>query len=121
MNALLLPLFVLLGVMAGSLIGTQTGRWIALIWISTTQHSGDFLGPPRRRLLWALPFIVIVHPAPYIICMVAAVTSCCFRGRMPVGWAWFLAGFYLYLVLVGWKVLALFRRRQLLRPKMPKP
>jgi hypothetical protein len=42
-------------------------RWAALLHITIGLHGGDFLGPPRRRLPWATPLIVLVHPAPYLL------------------------------------------------------
>ena len=82
MDALLLPIFSIFGFFAGSLFATQTSRGVVLISTSATQQGGDFLGAPKRCLLWALPPLALLHPAPYIICAVAFATFRCFEGKL---------------------------------------
>jgi hypothetical protein len=50
-DALLAPVLLFLGFFAGTLFGAQMLRWGALLWVSTTTHGGDFLGPPKPALL----------------------------------------------------------------------
>src|SRR5881398_2423659 len=70
-------------------------RWAALLHTTLGLHSGDFLGPPKRRLLWATPLVLLVHPAPYFLVgtIIAVLTA---RGRISGGWVWLLVGFCAY-------------------------
>jgi hypothetical protein len=107
--ALLAPLLVFLGFFVGTMFGTQMIRWGALLWVSTTTHGGDFLGPARRRLLWVFPFILVLHPAPYLVAFVGVFTVWALQGKVASIWLWVLAGFYTYVVIGGLKMLQVYR------------
>jgi hypothetical protein len=107
--ALLAPLLVFLGFFVGTMFGTQMIRWGALLWVSTTTHGGDFLGPARRRLLWVLPFVLVLHPAPYLVALVGVLTVWALEGKVASIWLWALAGFYTYVVIAGLKMLQVYR------------
>jgi hypothetical protein len=92
-DALLPPVLLFLGFSAGTVFGTQMLRWGALLWVSTTTHGGDFLGPPKRRLLWVLPFVLLLHPAPYLIAFVVVFTAWAFQGKVGSIWCGSWAGF----------------------------
>ena len=109
MDALLAPLFIFLGFFAGTMFGTQMFRWGALLWISTTKHGGDFLGPPKRRLIWAFPFVLVLHPGAYLLALTVFLTIWAFRGKVESIWLWPLAGFYVYVVIASLKLLQLYR------------
>jgi hypothetical protein len=108
-DALLAPVLIFLGFFAGAVFGTQMLRWGALLWVSTTTHGGDFLGAPKRRLLWAFPFVLLLHPTPYFVAFVVAFTIWALQGKVGSIWLWFLAGFYAYIVIVGLKMLQVYR------------
>lgn len=112
MDALLAPLFGFLGFYVGTMFGLQAARWGLLLWVSTTTHGGDFLGPPKRRLLWTLPFIALLHPAPYLVGLLIVVTVGAAQGKVGLIWLWFLGGVYVYIVLGSMKMLQVYRRRQ---------
>jgi hypothetical protein len=81
------------GFFFGMLIVAQLFRWILLIRTTIVPCGGDFLGPPKRRLLWATPFALLMHPAPYIllgICWIAALAA---TGRLSYPWPLILGGF----------------------------
>ena len=103
-------LLVALGFVAAALLAGPISRWVGLVFVSTTEHGGDFLGPPKRRLLWALPFVVLVHPMAYLVLALLVVTAATLMGRMASGWGWFLLGVYIYMGLVGITVLARLKR-----------
>jgi hypothetical protein len=111
-NALLGPVLLLLGFFAGSLVGTQVIRWGLLLWVSTTTHGGDFLGPPKRRLLWVFPFALLLHPTPYLVVFLLVFTVWTLQGKVGSIAPWLLGGFYLYIALVGLKILHLYRLRR---------
>jgi hypothetical protein len=112
-DALLAPALLFLGFFAGTLFGTQMLRWGALLWVSTTTHGGDFLGPPKRRLLWVFPFVLLLHPAPYLVVSVVVFTVMALQGKIGSIWPWLLAGFYAYIVILSLRMLQLYRRRRL--------
>ncbi len=92
----------------------QLLRWAHLVHTSFGLHGGDFLGAPRRRLLWVAPFILLLHPFPYILGGTLVLTVLAAHGRVPPGWLWFLAGFYACVVLMAALVvpkLLMIRRR----------
>ena len=93
MDALLIPALLILGFLAGSLFSSYLMRWCALVFTSSAKHGGDFLGPPRRRIVWALPFVTLLHPAPYIFCLVALVAFRQFHGASASAWLWFFGAF----------------------------
>jgi hypothetical protein len=109
----LAPAFALIGFFAGSLFSSQLTRWGALLWVSTTKHGGDFLGPPKRRLLWALPFVALLHSAPYLIALIIVLTVYALQGKVGSPWLWFLGGFYAYLVLVSLTLLKAYRKHRM--------
>jgi hypothetical protein len=111
-DALRAPVFALLSFVAGTLFGSQVMRWGALLWVTTTTHEGDFLGRPRRRLLWAFPFILLLHPAPYLIALCVVFTSSALQGKVEFVRLCFLGGFYAYIALVSLKLLQVYRQRR---------
>jgi len=112
-DVLLVPAFGFLGFFAGTLFSSQVMRWGALLWVSTTTHGGDFLGPPKRRLLWALPFVALFHSAPYLIALLIILTICTLQGKVGSPWLWFLGGFYTYLVIMSLTLLKAYRKRRM--------
>jgi hypothetical protein len=108
-DALLPPVLLFLGFSAGTVFGTQMLRWGALLWVSTTTHGGDFLGPPKRRPLWVLPFVLLLHPAPYLLAFVVVFTAWAFQGKVGSIWVWLLGGFYVYVVIAGLMMLKSYR------------
>ena len=105
-----LPLIAILGFVAGSFVAQQVLRWIALLSVVTAKQGGDFLGPPRRRLLWAVPFVVILHPALYIISALLVITILGLFHRLAGGWSWFLVGLYIYVIVTGLSIVSRYRR-----------
>jgi hypothetical protein len=111
-DVLLSPLLMFLGLFVGTMFGTQMMRWGALLWVSTTTHGGDFLGPPRRRLLWVFPFVLLLHPGPYLLALVVILTAWALQGKIGSIWLWALAGFYAYVVFAGLTMLRVYRRQR---------
>ena len=108
------PALSVLGFFAGTLLWTQFTRWVGLIYVSGSKHGGDFLGPPRRRLLWAAPVVGLLHPAPWLIVAAAYLGIRAYRFHAGEGWAWFFGGLSLALLLMTLTtVLALGRWRRL--------
>jgi hypothetical protein len=89
------------GFFLGTIFVPQAMRWALLVHTSFGLHGGDFLGAPKRRLLWAVPFIILLHPLPYFAAGTAALTAHAVLGRAPSGSMWLLAGFYAYASFVG--------------------
>ena len=116
---LLLPVFLLVGFVGGSFLTIQLMRWGLLIRASLTQHGGDFLGAPRRRLLWAFPFVALFHPAPYLLAAVVLALYRMFQGTVRVPFIWLLLGFTAYMAVVGLTSLRVFRLRR--RQRLAKP
>ena len=108
-DVLLAPILVLAGFFAGSLFFQHVVRWGALIWVSTTTHGGDFLGPPRRRLLWVFPFVALLHPAPYLFTFLIVSTVWALQGKVGSILPWLLAGFYLNFAFSGLVMLRSYR------------
>jgi hypothetical protein len=79
----------------------QLLRWAFLVHTTFQPPGGDFLGAPRRRLLWAAPFVVLFHPLPYVVAGSVVVATLAMRGRTSAGWLWFLVGFYACALLMG--------------------
>jgi hypothetical protein len=80
-------------------------RWGLLIHTSLAKQSGDFLGAPRRRLLWLAPIVFLLHPMPYIVVGLLIVSVLAAVGRLSAGWVWFLGGFYAYVAMIGFLVI----------------
>jgi hypothetical protein len=114
-DALLAPILTFLGLFGGTVFGTQMLRWGTLLWVSTTTHGGDFLGPPKHRLLWVFTFVLLLHPAPYLLTCVVLLTVWALQSKVAPFWLWVLAGFYTYVVLASLKMLQAYRlhRRRL--------
>jgi hypothetical protein len=99
-----IALLALPGALLGTILIPVIMRWILLIHTSITTQSGDFLGPPRRRLLWFAPAVFLFHPAPYIVIALLVASVRAAIGRVSTGWLWFLVGFYAYAVMIGFLV-----------------
>ena len=105
-----LPIVAILGLLAGSVVLQQVLRWIALLWVTTAKQEGDFLGPPRRRLLWVAPFVAFLHPGPYIIGALVVITSFGLLHRLSAVWVWFLLGLYIYVIVSGLSIASRYYR-----------
>ena|ERR1700683_441094 len=73
----------LVGFLFGILIVPQLFRWIFLVHTKVALQEGDFLGPPKRRLLWATPFVLLMHPAPYLLLSMCWIAVRATMGRNP--------------------------------------
>ena len=90
------------GAMAGMLLGAllimQLSRWGLLLYVNVTKHGGDFLGEPRRRLLWAFPFVALLHPALWaLVAVLWSALHVLRHGASSFQWG-LLVGASLYLV-----------------------
>jgi hypothetical protein len=107
-----LPILIAaLGFFAGSVVAQQVLRWIALLSVAISKHGGDFLGPPRRRLLWLLPLVVFLHPGLYLISALVVITGCGLLNRLSGEWGWFLVGLYIYTIISAASTYRRFRRK----------
>ena len=88
--------FAALGFILGMVVVPLLLRWAALLHTTLGLHGGDFLGPPKRRLLWATPLVLLVHPAPYFLVGTIVIAVLAARGRISGGWMWLLIGFCAY-------------------------
>ena len=61
-----MPQGIGVGVLAAMVAVGQLTRWISVLATTLAKHGGDFLGEPRRRLLWAAPIFSILHPGFYV-------------------------------------------------------
>jgi hypothetical protein len=114
--AALLPLVLpFVGFLVGSLVMTQVSRWGALLWVTMTTHGGDFLGAPKRRLLWIFPFALLLHPAPYLAAFVVALTVVTLRGDAAASWLWLWIGVYAYIAFCGLMLLRFHRGQRRIR------
>jgi hypothetical protein len=102
----------LFGFCAGGLLLIQILRWGTLLWVTTTVHAGDFLGPPRRRLIWAFPFVLLLHPVPYFVTFLVLITIWALQGKVESIWLWLLGGLYFYVTFVGLTLIRGYRRRR---------
>src|SRR5258706_11635505 len=92
---------VMLGVLAGFTASSITGHWLTLVMVSMAKHGGDFLGPPRRRLIGLLPFATLLHPRAWLVGAALYFTGrILFRGLNPL-WTWVAFGFYCALGFFG--------------------
>src|SRR5688572_17280531 len=82
----------LAGLFAGVLLWVQVLRWLALVYTALRQHGGDFLGTPKRRLIWVTPFVALLHPAPWMLVALAYLLYRALATPLSGGWRWFLVG-----------------------------
>jgi hypothetical protein len=118
------PLLFIAGFCAATFTVSRVLHWAALIRICVGKLGGDFLGAPKRRLIWATPFVLLFHSATYLLFGVMAVSALAIAGRLPAGWSWFIAGFYAYALFGGLLVLKVMRKRRSRpneKPKTDKP
>jgi hypothetical protein len=102
-----------MGFILGMVVVPMLLRWAALLHTTFGLHGGDFLGPPKRRLLWAAPLIFLVHPAPYFLVGAIGIGVLAARGRISGGSVWLLVGFCAYaLFMAAILSRALLRRRK---------
>ena len=99
-----------LGFALGMVVVSLLLRWAALLHITLGLHGGDFLGPPKRRLLWAVPLVLLVHPAPYFLVGTALIAVLAVRGQISGGWVWLLAGFCAYAAFMAITILSARKR-----------
>lgn len=106
---LLAPLAFFVGLMAAALLGSTIIRWVALLYSTSTMHGGDFLGPPRRRLIAWVPFIALLHPAPYAIGAALYGLWLLVAGRLGGWWYAFYTGFALYVIFISTRIVRVIR------------
>jgi hypothetical protein len=100
-----------LGLLLGMVLIPRVLYWIFLIHTSFAEQSGDFLGPPKRRLLWMAPLVLLFHPVPYLLLGLVVATVLAGLGRLSAGWLWFLAGFYAHALFISTFMFRVLRRR----------
>lgn len=105
-----LPAIAIAGFFSAALVVTQGLRCVALLGLAFSPHGGDFLGPPRRRLLWIAPFVVLFHPGAYLLSALVVLTFLYLQNRLASGWGWFFAGVCVYFVLVALSIASRYRR-----------
>jgi hypothetical protein len=113
MSDVLTPFLGFAGLLAGMLLWAQFTRWVGLLYVSGSKEGGDFLGPPKRRLLWAIPFLALLHPAPWLLGAAVFFAFRATRGDMGAGGSWFFGGLalaLLFMILITLAVLARWRR-----------
>jgi len=101
---------VALGFGLGMVVAPLLLRWAALLHTTLGLHGGDFLGPPKRRLLWAAPLVLLVHPAPYFLVGTVVIAILTVRGRISGGWLWLLVGFCAYAAFMAMMLLKVRKR-----------
>ncbi len=97
---------VMLGVLAGFTVSSITGHWLTLVMVSMAKHGGDFLGPPRRRLIGLLPFATLLHPGAWLVGAALYFTGRILFGGLNPLWTWVAVGFYGALAFLGVAALA---------------
>jgi hypothetical protein len=103
-----LPPFLaaILGVIAAMIFMSPFVHWLALVQTSFAKHGGNFLGPAKRRLLPTAPFVILLHPVPYLTVALVVISVLVVSGSFAKDWWWFLGGFYVYVAAVSLLVLA---------------
>jgi hypothetical protein len=93
-----LPPFLaaILGVLAAMVFMSPLVHWLALVRTSLAKHGGMLPGPAKRRLLPIAPFVVLLHPVPYLIVALIVISMLVVSGSLTQDWWWFLGGFYLW-------------------------
>jgi hypothetical protein len=105
------PLAFPLGLLLGMALIPRALHWALLAHTTFAEHSGDFLGPPRRRLLWMGPLALLFHPVPYLLVGIVVASLLAALGRLEAGWLWFLGGFYAYAALLSTFIFRFLRRQ----------
>jgi hypothetical protein len=98
------------GFLTGMFLLSSVVRWAALVYTVFGLHGGDFLGTPKRRLLWAVPLVILFHPVPYFVIGSFVTIAFVALGRASAGWLGFLAGLYSYGLIAGFMVVTRIRR-----------
>ena len=113
------PFFGVAGFIAGLLLSTQLTRWAVLLYESGSKQGGDFLGPPRRRLLWAMPFVALLHPAPWLTGVAGVFTFRAIRADAWGGGTWFFGGLSAALLFMAFTAVTLLTRWRRIRHLQP--
>ncbi|HJS88964.1 MAG TPA: hypothetical protein VJ738_03270 [Steroidobacteraceae bacterium] len=112
MSTSLYPLLFVVGFLAAAFTVSRILHWVSLTRVSIGKLGGDFLGAPKRRLIWATPFILLFHPGLYLLLGLLAIAVLAISGQLPAAWRWFVAGFCAYALLGGLLVLKALRKRR---------
>jgi hypothetical protein len=89
------------GVFLGMVLVPLMLRWAVLVHTTFKRHGGPFLGEPKRRLLWAAPLVLLLHPAVYFVAALVVLSVLSARGRISGGWVWVIVGFCAYALFIG--------------------
>jgi hypothetical protein len=116
----LYPLLFIAGFFVGAFTVSRVLHWTSLTRTSLGKLGGAFLGAPKRRLIWATPFVILLHPGLYLVLGLVAIYILAIAGQLPVGWRWFLAEFYAYAVLGGLLVFKVLHKRRSRRNQQSK-
>jgi hypothetical protein len=122
MSEVAIPALSVLGFFVGMLLWTQLTRWVGLLYVSCSKLGGDFLGPPKRRLLWAVPIVGLLHPAPWLFFAAVFFGIRAYRSHAAEGWAWLFGGLalaILFMILSTVVTLTRWRRSRQSDPSGP--
>lgn len=112
MSPSLHPLLFIAGFLTGAFTVSRVLQLVSLTRASVGKLGGDFLGAPKRRLIWATPFILLFNPGLYLALGLIAISVLAIAGQLPPGWRWFVAGVYAYAAAGGLLVLKVLRKRR---------
>ena len=94
------------------LLTTQLSRWALLLWTTLSTHGGDFLGTPKRRLIWAFPFVAFLHPA-FLLLSAALVGGWTLLNSEPTPFEWgLIVGVGFYVLPMFMMILVILKRRK---------
>jgi hypothetical protein len=88
----------IIGLFLGLTLNSQFVHWATLVATMVGKHGGDFLGPPRHRLIWGAPIIAVLHPGLLFqgIAIFLAVQSV--RQGVSPSMRWLLLGYGISLI-----------------------
>lgn len=89
------------GVFLGMILIPLLLRWAALVHATFKREGGAYLGEPKRRLPWAAPLVLFLHPALYFVAALVVLPILAARGRIWGGWTNVLVGFCAYALLIA--------------------
>jgi hypothetical protein len=102
--------YIGVGFFLGMFLFSHVARGIGLVAYTLSKQSGDFLGPPKRRLLWMAPIVAAINPGVLLLVFAGYIAAKAIGGHVQREVIWLLAGCATSFLWMGLLIVSVIRK-----------